>query len=249
MFLVVINDERGALVGERLLEEKLSVGRNPDNDFVLPSSSVSRYHARLFLHQGRPYIQDLGSSNGVYVNDLLAQDAIPIDDSSQIRVGTYRVYLEPYEEVNSERSGFQTAVVRPSKAHGKLVVIGGEFAGKEFLLIDPIYRVGRTEENEITLPHSSISRHHAQLKRQDDGSYILSDAKSSNGTRARGRRINRGLRVFHGDHISFGQVECILVDPQGKKRQSVDTLQIIAWMIIFAAIISLGLYFGPMLRG
>ncbi|MEE2645311.1 MAG: FHA domain-containing protein, partial [Myxococcota bacterium] len=111
-------------------------------------------------------------------------------------------------------------------------------------------RIGRTEENEITIPHSSISRHHAQLKRQDDGSYILSDSQSSNGTRARGKRVHRGVRVFHGDQLTFGQIDCLLADPQGRqKKKQVDFLQLFAWALILSLVVVLGIYFGASLRG
>ena len=42
MYIVVVEDERGALMSEHaLFEGQLSLGRTADNDVVLPSSTVS----------------------------------------------------------------------------------------------------------------------------------------------------------------------------------------------------------------
>ncbi len=46
----------------------LSIGRDSDNDIVLPDTSVSRRHARVEQNAGRLEIHDEGSANGVFVN-------------------------------------------------------------------------------------------------------------------------------------------------------------------------------------
>ena len=78
-------------------------------------------------------------------------------------------------------------------------------------VFDPVSAVGRTDENDISIPDISISRHHARLHRQDDGSYVLQDLGSSNGTHVHGRRVNRPVRVVTGDRIHFGNIECLSV--------------------------------------
>jgi hypothetical protein len=56
--------------GEFPLEEnrEVLVGRSSDLDMVLVEEMVSRKHARLQLSQGRIEIEDLGSTNGTFVN-------------------------------------------------------------------------------------------------------------------------------------------------------------------------------------
>ena len=79
--------------------------------------------------------------------------------------------------------------------------------------------MGRTEENEVCIQDPSISRQHARIKLLDDGSYALQDLQSSNGVYVQGRRINQPTRVNHGDRITFGQVECVIV-PTGQGQNS-----------------------------
>jgi pSer/pThr/pTyr-binding forkhead associated (FHA) protein len=44
------------------------VGRSADCDLVLEDTLVSRRHARLFKKEGKVWIEDLNSSNGVFLN-------------------------------------------------------------------------------------------------------------------------------------------------------------------------------------
>jgi len=49
---------------------RLSIGRDPDCDVVLPASGVSRRHCTLLLDRGIVVIEDLESRNGTHVNGL-----------------------------------------------------------------------------------------------------------------------------------------------------------------------------------
>ena len=49
-------------------EDGGSIGRAPDNAWILPDAKVSRWHAVISFHDGRFFIEDL-SRNGVCLND------------------------------------------------------------------------------------------------------------------------------------------------------------------------------------
>lgn len=75
-------------------DAELLIGRGPELDIVLVEDMVSRRHANLTTHQGRLVLNDLGSTNGTYVNgerieqcELEAQDRILIG-TSILRVTT-----------------------------------------------------------------------------------------------------------------------------------------------------------------
>lgn len=53
-----------------LFEGGASIGRHEDNDITLSDDSLSRFHARIEYRHGKFFIQDLGSSNGVFVNEV-----------------------------------------------------------------------------------------------------------------------------------------------------------------------------------
>jgi pSer/pThr/pTyr-binding forkhead associated (FHA) protein len=56
-----------------LQKDAVTIGRAPDNDLVIPQDlpgweTVSRHHARLYRQGDRWIVEDLQSTNGVYVN-------------------------------------------------------------------------------------------------------------------------------------------------------------------------------------
>jgi len=65
------------------------VGRYPSNDIVLPDPYVSRKHARIFFRDDEWYIEDLGSTNGTYVDNenIKNRGIVKINDGSEILIG------------------------------------------------------------------------------------------------------------------------------------------------------------------
>lgn len=66
-------------------------------------------------------------------------------------------------------------------------------------------RIGRATSNDITLPHSSISRSHALLESRRDV-WIVSDQHSSNGVLVNGVRTERA-QLKSGDVIGLGDIK------------------------------------------
>ncbi len=46
-----------------------TIGRSNDNDFVIVDNMVSRHHLKINIEYGEWYIQDLGSTNGIFIDD------------------------------------------------------------------------------------------------------------------------------------------------------------------------------------
>jgi pSer/pThr/pTyr-binding forkhead associated (FHA) protein len=69
-------------------------GRHPDNDVVLASPLVSAHHLRVHVGE-RLEAEDLGSTNGTYVNEERVQGRHPLAGGDQLRVGdvTFQVHL------------------------------------------------------------------------------------------------------------------------------------------------------------
>jgi len=69
--------------------------------------------------------------------------------------------------------------------------------------------VGRASDNELTLNDASVSKIHAALLMTGEGTLLVADTGSTNGTFLNGRRIAYGeSRVIEdGDVIGFGDVE------------------------------------------
>lgn len=62
------------------IERDLLVGRHQATDIVLPQADISRKHAAFLLKEQALWVQDLGSSNGTFVNDVrIATDAVELN--------------------------------------------------------------------------------------------------------------------------------------------------------------------------
>ncbi len=50
---------------------KLTIGRNRQNQMVLSSPSVSNFHAKIYFEDGRYMLEDLNSTNGTFINGVM----------------------------------------------------------------------------------------------------------------------------------------------------------------------------------
>ncbi|MEU0672870.1 DUF1707 and FHA domain-containing protein [Streptomyces sp. NPDC006172] len=66
-------------------------------------------------------------------------------------------------------------------------------------------RIGRDPVNGLRLHHESVSRAHAELRRQG-GIWVLRDLGSTNGTTVNGRRVIGAAVVREGDMVAFGRM-------------------------------------------
>ena len=74
-----------------------------------------------------------------------------------------------------------------------------------YVLLRRVTAVGRHPDNNIALPKSSVSRHHAKIEHVGD-TYFVEDLGSSNGTFVNGQPV-RSLEIKNRDTVAFGDVE------------------------------------------
>jgi chromosome segregation ATPase len=67
-----------------------SIGRTDDNDIPIDTRYISRHHARILSVPNATVIEDLGSTNGVYVNDRRVRRRQSLKDGDIVMVGMTR---------------------------------------------------------------------------------------------------------------------------------------------------------------
>ncbi|QSQ24058.1 FHA domain-containing protein [Pyxidicoccus parkwayensis] len=87
-----------------------------------------------------------------------------------------------------------------------LVLTPDELKGQEFACIRTELRIGRTDDNDITLDHRSLSRTHAKLVREDTGEWRVIDMQSANGLTVNGESYAQAT-LGSGDIIELGHVK------------------------------------------
>jgi hypothetical protein len=85
-FLVVTD---GALKGAsvNLTEQQITLGRSNDATLVLNDDYASSRHARIFPQDGQWVVEDLGSTNGTYLDRQKVTRPTPVPVGVPIRIG------------------------------------------------------------------------------------------------------------------------------------------------------------------
>lgn len=109
--LIIQGPNSGDLIS--LTGATLTLGRDPTCDIVISDPEVSRYHLRLNASPSGYVIEDLGSTNGTFINNVALSEAYNLQANDAIRLGTM-VQLQYFMREETLDSGDEdTPVVRP----------------------------------------------------------------------------------------------------------------------------------------
>ena len=71
------------------------------------------------------------------------------------------------------------------------------------MLEGPRATIGRSKDAECVLRDPNVSRHHAELRREEGGEWTIADLGSTNGVKVNGRRVS-STRLRSGDQVTLG---------------------------------------------
>ena len=72
--------------------DEVTVGRGPGNSVALDDTYASARHARVFRRDGQVYVEDLGSTNGTFLNRQKVSRPVALRRGDRLQVG--RTVLE-----------------------------------------------------------------------------------------------------------------------------------------------------------
>ncbi len=97
-----------------LTNETTTIGRKPSNDIHIDNLSVSGNHAQVITILEDSFLEDLGSTNGTYVNGKLIKKHA-LEHGDKITLGKYQITYEK-SAGDSDQDFEQTMIIRPGEA-------------------------------------------------------------------------------------------------------------------------------------
>jgi len=107
----------GAVQGEfELDQERFTIGRKPENDIQIDSLAVSGKHSMIITILDDSFLEDLGSTNGTYVNGKLVKKHA-LKDGDVIAIGKHELkYINENAFDDDEDEFEKTMIIKPGSA-------------------------------------------------------------------------------------------------------------------------------------
>jgi hypothetical protein len=142
----------GVVIKEvQVTKDRMTLGRRPYNDIVIDNLAVSGEHAAVLMSGKEVQIEDLGSTNGTYVNGQAVKKQ-QLHDGDNIEIGKYSIKF--VDEAKS--AGFdKTMIFKPGTAAppahaatqgpagATIRVLSGSASGREMPLTKVVTTLGK----------------------------------------------------------------------------------------------------------
>jgi ABC-2 type transport system ATP-binding protein len=184
------------------------IGRDPGADVVITDSEVSSRHASVALADGGLVLEDLGSTNGTFVNGQSVSGPQQLKSGDRIRLGATVLEVRvAVPTASPERIGppaMALTRVRQIPTLPVLVFVEGERAGIEIPVGTQIV-VGRDPgaADVVLSKDTDVSRRHATFSPAGAG-LTVEDLGSTNGTFVNGHRLTGTAALSNGDRVQLG---------------------------------------------
>jgi len=175
------------------LESAAILGRQFDSTICLSGKAVSRHHAQILLRESAYFIEDLGSSNGTFLNGkrIQANTLIPFTERDVLQIGPYLFGLRPDPQVANTESSL---VVR-EQVNARSIdqsVYGHDPAVKLQVVLEIAQHLARTLDLEPLL--DKLLEHVMRLFPQADRAMVLLCEQD--------KLVVRGQRCRHQEEAS-----------------------------------------------
>ncbi len=180
-------------------EPQLTIGRKPDNDLVIDNPAVSGHHARVVKEEGGFFIEDLGSTNGTFLNDAKVQKQ-KLKNTDRVSVGKHSLIFQdevapppppppPAKESESDKTMILDtakqkelmkalgtvktgAVAAKEEKIGWLTVATGDTDKKEYELTGRLNVIGKEDTATIKLTGWLAPKNAAMLSRRGQAYFV-----------------------------------------------------------------------------
>lgn len=117
MAKLILSMETTMLKEIPLIKERTSIGRKPHNDIQIDNLAISGEHAVVITILNDSFLEDLGSTNGTFVNGQSVKKHF-LKNGDTIELGKYRLkYVSELPQQTSNADFEKTMILRPGAAH------------------------------------------------------------------------------------------------------------------------------------
>ena len=190
-----------------------TVGRLEDNDITLDDRQVSRHHARIIVVDKDVTIEDMGSSNKLYLQGRKITSAA-LQPGKPVMIKPFTLSVKHLSEGDDKTMVIggdiddlhdQATAIMPAPKiprQMKLVGVKGSVKGTEHVIKDGVTLLGRSEECGIHLQDPTASRRHAEIE-SSSGRILVRDLGSTLGTYVNDEKIHEYV-LSASDIIKIG---------------------------------------------
>jgi len=194
----------------------ITVGRSPQNDIVINNNNVSSSHARFKISTNEIILEDVGSTNGTYINgEKITSQKVTANDTitfSKTHTFDWKLLDELIKTGKPVKSG------TGQRVHTKI---------KE----RDVITIGRSSDNDLVINNIKVSRKHAKLEKSGN-EWFVEDLGSSNGTFLNGEKVKR-VKVTPKDVLTIGGIPLNIEKLFAAEKEIKGDIQIAANNITF----------------
>ena len=211
------------------------LGRDPEVSYeLLEDPMVSRKHAICRLTDAGYLLENLSAINPASVNGKTLESPIVLQEGDLVQIGNifFRFTFEkptpkdsPLEEEEEESSStiyeepdHLDSLMFSGSLHGRwlIKVISGPNSGGEFSLSEGTnYIIGKDPNTcDIVFQDLSVSRQHAKIFAQNDGTVEIEDLGSLNKVLINGQEMTGRSSLHSQDLIALGTTSFLVIDQQ-----------------------------------
>ena len=189
----------------------LVIGNGDKVTLKFDNALISRNHLQLIYDEyNNLYLQDLGSTNGTFLNDnkLIEGEnySLKIKDKIELAGKNGIIIIVEDQTFENVATITQTNIIDKLKTKNSITI-------------------GRNVECDIVLDSSTVSRQHATFEKLANGSFIIKDLNSLNGTFVNGKKVKGVVEISLNDRIYIGKHQLSL---SGKTKDLSNELAISA---------------------
>ncbi|MDH4316959.1 MAG: FHA domain-containing protein [Desulfobulbaceae bacterium] len=212
-----------------------TIGRLAENDIMIDNVAVSGKHAQIVSDASGFIIQDLGSKNGIFIDNKPVKSR-RLNDGDVVIIGKHELLysnqgltaqvdvsaiqrhstLTPdnptaFLDTRNQQEMLQTFNRFSNRVPLIEVKLKGKLIYKHLLKKDKA-TIGRNPESSIVIDNTAVSYDHAVIIRENNEFYI-EDLRSKNGTLVNNKPIKK-YKLHNGDLIIVGRHE-LLFEEEG----------------------------------